>query len=46
VVLANASAVDGFRPGDFVTVEGRLVPGQAEADGLAPLYNVQRISRQ
>ena len=45
VVLADTSQLQGYQPGDFVTVQGSI--GQkADNRGFSPLYSVLRISKQ
>jgi len=43
VVLANASAVASFHPGDFVQVLGAVVPLADQAEPFAPTFHVERI---
>lgn len=46
IVLADSPLLEGFRSGDFVTVQGRLQRPQVNAAGFAPAYHVERIELQ
>ena len=45
VVIADASKVSGFQPGDSVYVDGTPGPTAAGQGSFAPLYNVNRIQK-
>jgi hypothetical protein len=45
VILADASALEGFRPGEFVTVRGVVDTTQTRAGSFAPAYRLQQIQR-
>jgi len=44
VVLANASAVARFHPGDFVQVQGAIAPIADQSESFAPTFHVERIA--
>ena len=46
VVLSTTADLDGFKPGEFVTVHGTVGPGQTASRSFAPLYQLQRLERQ
>jgi hypothetical protein len=45
VVLGDSAELEGFRPGDFVSVEGAIGKKDPRSRGFAPDYQLQRISR-
>jgi hypothetical protein len=45
VILSPSPELDGFEPGEFVTVEGEVGKRDPRSRGFAPDYQVQRITR-
>ena len=45
VVLADTHQLDGFKPGDFVSIEGAIGKKDPRSRGFDPDYQLQRISR-
>jgi hypothetical protein len=45
VVLSDSPQLDGFEPGDFVTVEGTVGKKDPRSRGFAPNYQLDRILR-
>ena len=46
VVLSAGAYLDGYKPGDFVTVYGQVGAQQTSTRSFAPLYQLSRIERQ
>jgi hypothetical protein len=46
VVIADGAALEGFRPGEFVTVEGEIVSEKTASSRFAPKYQVRRVAPQ
>lgn len=46
VVLADSQLLDGFRPGEFVAVRGRVASDRPAGKGFAPRYEVDNLERQ
>jgi hypothetical protein len=46
VVIADDRQLEGFTPGEFVRVEGRLTGHDGAVVDFAPVYQISRIERQ
>jgi hypothetical protein len=46
VILSEAASLEGFRPGEFVTVHGTVGKDAAVSGSFSPRYNLERIERQ
>lgn len=45
VILPEASALQGYQPGEFVTVQGTVDASQTSPGSFAPIYRVQNVQR-
>ncbi len=43
VLLANTSRIEGFKPGDFVSVRGAIASPAASSRGFSPTYQLSEI---
>lgn len=46
VEIADAAGLQGFKPGEFVSVSGSISEPSAGARSFAPTYRLQSIARQ
>jgi hypothetical protein len=46
VVIHDAAELEGYRPGEFVTVSGAIVDEKAAGSRFSPKYEIRRIVRQ
>jgi hypothetical protein len=46
VVLIDSEKLKGFRPGDFVRIDGRVVHKPDDNKEFAPTYSIERIRKQ
>ncbi len=46
VVIANSGAFEGYRAGEFVTIEGSIVSEKSSGTRFAPKYEVNDVERQ
>lgn len=46
VVLLGSRLLEGYKPGEYVTVNGTLGETDARGSGYAPTYTVDRVQRQ
>ena len=46
VVLLGARDLDEFKPGEYVTVQGRIEKSASDSRGFAPSYRVEQVERQ
>jgi hypothetical protein len=46
MVLLGSRLLEGYKPGEYVTVYGTLGETDARGAGYAPTYHVDRVQRQ
>jgi hypothetical protein len=46
VVLLGSRLMEGYKPGEYVTVYGTLGETDSRGNGYAPSYTVDRVARQ